>query len=50
LAFLLLQEEQLFLDLAAVIGRVRSCGSAAEVRDLALQLRRMIACPGAGSV
>jgi zinc finger-like protein len=37
------QEEQLFHDLAAVIGRVKASASATEARDLVLQLRRMCA-------
>lgn len=39
----LLQEEQLFHDLAAVIGNLKRSNSASEARDLALQLRRMCA-------
>ncbi|WIA20871.1 hypothetical protein OEZ85_005220 [Tetradesmus obliquus] len=37
------QEEQLFHDLAAVISRVKASASAAEARELVLQLRRMCA-------
>lgn len=43
LARLAVQEEQLFHDLAAVIARLKASASAAEARELALQLRRMCA-------
>ncbi|KAF8062684.1 zinc finger protein BRUTUS-like [Scenedesmus sp. PABB004] len=37
------QEEQLFVDLERVIGRLKASGSAGEARELALTLRRMCA-------
>lgn len=42
-AVLLLQEEQLFHNLSAVLQRMRVAASVGEARDLALQLRRMCA-------